>query len=241
MQGSNEEVYRTFSPEWASNIVLLTEPKPKVLIEAEQAEDDLYFEDELDGLPARLARLAAEGITMETKPTWVGTDPMMVEYMMDEWGLPVHGETHLFERLCLEVFQSGLSWLTILKKRDAFRAAFKGFDPEKVAAFDEEKISQLLEDRTIVRNRRKILAAVTNARATLDLREGEGLEALVYSYQSEEAVELDEDGKLPTKSAESAAMAKDLKKRGFTFVGPTNMYALLCAIGVVDVRGALGI
>ncbi|MGO1591656.1 MAG: DNA-3-methyladenine glycosylase I [Ancrocorticia sp.] len=178
---------------------------------------------------------------MENVPAWVGTDPLMQEYMVNEWGREVYGEQPVFERLCLEVFQSGLSWLTILKKREAFREAFDGFDPEVVGRYGAADIVRLMGESAIVRNRRKIDAAITNARASVALRETGDLSELVWSYRLEESVQLDSEGMLPTQSTESAALAKDLKARGFAFVGPTNMYALMCAIGIVDVRGALGL
>jgi len=180
-------------------------------------------------------------MVMAEAPTWAANDPVMARYFHNEWGRPVHGEAGVFERLCLEVFQSGLSWLTILKKRKAFRAAFSGFDPEAVAAFEDLDVERLLSDAAIVRNRRKIEAAVTNAQATLGLRADGGFSALVWSYEADQKVVLDEQLQLPTRSVESTALAKDLKSRGFTFVGPTNMYALMCAIGIVDVRTALGL
>ena len=177
----------------------------------------------------------------EKLPQWIGSDPVMTAYMRDEWGKPLHGETPVFERLCLEVFQSGLSWLTILKKRESFRRAFSGFDVDTVAAFGESEIETLLQDSSIVRNRRKIDAAIVNARATVALRESEGLSGLVWSYATSSHVELDDDGRLPAFSDASTTLAKVLKAKNFSFVGPTNMYALMCAIGVVDVRKALGL
>ena len=174
-------------------------------------------------------------------PQWVGNDPMMMEYMRDEWGRIAHGEQVGFERLCLELVQSGLSWLTILKKREAFRGAFAMFDPDVVATFGEADVDRLMSDARIVRNHRKINAVITNAHATLALRDAGGLDAIVWAYASEQPVELDGNGMPPTQSPESVALARDLKLKGFTFVGPTNMYALMCAIGVVNVREALGL
>ncbi len=166
---------------------------------------------------------------------WAATPPIYAEYHDTEWGVPLHGESELFERITLEAFQSGLSWLTILRKRAAFRAAFAGFDPEVVATFDETDIARLMEDAGIIRNRRKIEAARVNARATLALREDGGLDALVWSHRPTPppaAPRLDSD--IPAVTPESTALAKALKARGFVFVGPTTAYALMQAIGMVD-------
>lgn len=170
-------------------------------------------------------------------PWGLSTDDY-VEYHDTEWGRPVHGEAALFERLCLEAFQSGLSWITILRRREGFRKAFAGFSPEAVAAFDGEDRERLLADTGIIRNRAKIDASIANAHATLELREGYegGLDALVWSYAPDPA------GRpvprtvadVPAVTAESTALAKDLKKRGFRFVGPTTAYALMQACGLVN-------
>jgi DNA-3-methyladenine glycosylase I len=177
---------------------------------------------------------------------WVGETPDYLAYHDDEWGRPVHGDDALFERLCLEAFQSGLSWLTILRKRPAFRAAFADFSIERVAAFDEQDVERLLADAGIVRNRLKINAAIANARTagTLD----GGLSELIWSYApAEPAPPPGPDGHIPAVTAESTALAKALKKAGFVFVGPTTCYALMQACGLVDdhvadchVRLALG-
>ncbi|GHF15138.1 MULTISPECIES: DNA-3-methyladenine glycosylase I [Streptomyces] len=155
-------------------------------------------------------------------------------YHDTEWGRPVHGDDALFERICLEAFQSGLSWLTILRRREGFRAAFAGFSVEKVAAFTEEDEARLLADPGIIRNRAKIAAAVANARAAAQLGEGE-LDALVWSYAPpgrRAAPRTSAD--VPALTPESTALAKDLKKRGFRFVGPTTAYALMQACGLVN-------
>ncbi len=166
---------------------------------------------------------------------WGATPPIYAEYHDTEWGVPLHGETELFERITLEAFQSGLSWLTILRKREAFREAFAGFDPEIVAAFDESDIERLMGDAGIVRNRRKIEATISNARATLALREDGGLDALIWSHRPETAPPAPRvDGDIPAVTPESTALAKALKARGFVFVGPTTAYALMQAIGMVD-------
>ena len=165
--------------------------------------------------------------------SWANSAPEYVTYHDEEWGTPLHGDDALFERLCLEAFQSGLSWITILRKRPAFRAAFAGFAIEAVAAFDADDEARLMADAGIVRNRAKISAAVRNARAALELPEG--LSALLWSFAPD-------DGRprpatitdVPATSPESVAMAKELKRRGFVFVGPTTAYALMQATGMVD-------
>ena len=155
-------------------------------------------------------------------------------YHDDEWGRPVHGEAAVFERLTLEAFQSGLSWLIILRKRPAFREAFSGFDVDAVAAYDDARLATLMEDAGIVRNRQKIEAARTNARAAVALRERGGLEEFVWSFRPEATPAPETTEQLPTTSPESLALSKALKKAGFTFVGPTTMHALMEAIGIID-------
>jgi DNA-3-methyladenine glycosylase I len=156
-----------------------------------------------------------------------------VAYHDAEWGRPVHGDAALFERLSLEAFQSGLSWLIILRKRPAFRSAFRGFDPSVVAAFDENDVVRLLADAAIVRNRAKILATVANARAIESL--AGTLDDLVWSFApvptGPAPVTLDD---VPASTAESKALAKALKTQGFHFVGPTTAYALMQACGMVN-------
>jgi DNA-3-methyladenine glycosylase I len=178
---------------------------------------------------------------------WAGGPGLMRDYHDTEWGLPVRGEAALFERLTLEAFQSGLSWLIILRKRPAFRAAFDGFDVDAVAAYDDARVAALLEDAGIVRNRLKVEATRTNARATVRLRDDGGLEQLVGSFRPERGPAPRDTTELPTTSPESLALSKALKKRGFTFVGPTTMHALMEATGIVDThlvgchrRGASG-
>lgn len=173
--------------------------------------------------------------TVPVRARWAETDPLLTEYYDREWGMPVTDEAGLFERLTLEAFQSGLSWLTVLRKREAFRTAFAGFDPERVAGFDEADVDRLLQDAGIIRNRRKIEAAVTNARATLSLwSEGSSLSRLVWSHMPERSPAPERDEDVPSTSAESIELAKDLKRNGFVFVGPTTAYALMTAVGVVD-------
>jgi len=164
-------------------------------------------------------------------------DPLYERYHDEEWGRPVRDERGLFERMALEGFQSGLSWLTILRKRDAFRAAFAGFDPEAVARFDDRDVERLMADAGIVRNRAKIEATIANARATLALREtGPTLAELIWErYRPPPRPAPPRTwAEVPAQTAETAALSKDLKRRGFRFVGPTTLYALMQACGVVD-------
>jgi DNA-3-methyladenine glycosylase I len=165
---------------------------------------------------------------------WGAGDPLMRAYHDDEWGRPVHDETHLYERVCLEGFQAGLSWRTILNKRPAFRVAFDGFDPDVVAGFGEREVTRLLGDAGIVRSRPKIEAAIANARAVVELRDDGGLEALVWSFRPAKDPVPRRLADLPAQVPESAALAKELRRRGFRFVGPTTMYALMQAVGLVN-------
>jgi len=168
------------------------------------------------------------------RPRWAATDPLLREYYDTEWGMPVRDERGLFERLSLEAFQSGLSWATILRKRPAFREAFHDFDPDVVAAFDDRDAARLMADAGIVRNRQKISATIANAAATVALREHGGLVDLVWSFRPETTPTPRTMAEVPTSSPESKALAKALRSRGFTFVGPTTMYALMEAVGIVD-------
>jgi DNA-3-methyladenine glycosylase I len=161
-----------------------------------------------------------------------GSSPDYLAYHDNEWGKPIRDDDGLYERLTLEAFQSGLSWLTILRKRPAFRTAFHGFRIAKVAAFGERDVDRLLADTGIVRNRAKIEAAVANARAALDLPDG--LAALLWSYAPAPRPRPASFAEVPATTPESKAMARDLKKRGFRFVGPTTAYALMQAAGFVD-------
>ena len=164
---------------------------------------------------------------------WANSAPEYVVYHDEEWGTPLRGDDAVFERLCLEAFQSGLSWITILRKRPAFRAAFAGFSIDAVAEFGADDEARLMADAGIVRNRAKIAAAINNARAAQQLPEG--LSDLLWSFAPG-------DGRLrpatladvPATSPDSVAMAKELKRRGFAFVGPTTAYALMQATGMVD-------
>ena len=164
---------------------------------------------------------------------WGLSTPDYVAYHDDEWGRPVHGDARLFERVSLEAFQSGLSWITILRKREAFREAFAGFDPTVVAGFGDDDVVRLMADAGIVRNRAKVLATIANARATAAL-DG-GLDELLWSFAppADRAAPRD-TADVPAVTPESTAMAKALKRNGFRFVGPTTAYALMQATGMVN-------
>jgi DNA-3-methyladenine glycosylase I len=165
--------------------------------------------------------------------SWGASSPEYIVYHDTEWGRPVHADDALYEKVCLEAFQSGLSWLTILRKRESFRAAFDGFVIGKVARYGEADINRLLNDTGIVRNRAKIEAAIQNARAAEELPDG--LAALLWTFAPEPRRQrLAPSAGIPATTPESTAMAKDLKKRGFRFVGPTTAYALMQATGMVD-------
>jgi len=168
------------------------------------------------------------------RPAWASVDPLLKEYYDTEWGMPVRDERGLYERICLEGFQSGLSWATILRKRPAFRAAFADFDPEVVAGFGDGDVERLMADAGIVRNRMKIRATIQNARATIALRAEGGLVDLVWSFQPSETPRPSDHSEVPTVSDESKALSKALRKKGFAFVGPTTMFALMEAIGMID-------
>ena len=164
---------------------------------------------------------------------WGLSTPDYVAYHDEEWGRPVHGDARLYERVSLEAFQSGLSWLTILRKRAAFRDAFAGFDPAVVAEFGDADVERLMADAGIVRNRAKVLATIANARAVAEL-DG-GLDALLWSFAPADRRRAPRTtADVPAVTPASVAMAKELKRRGFRFVGPTTAYALMQATGMVD-------
>lgn len=165
---------------------------------------------------------------------WSLDHPLNTRYHDTEWGVPVRSERGLFERLTLEAFQSGLSWLTILKKREGFRAAFAGFEVDTVAAFTDEDHARLMEDASIVRNRLKIAAAITNARAIAALRGHGGIAELIWAHRPAPAPAFAHLSELPAKDEVSAALAKDLKRNGLVFAGPTTCMALMQAAGLVD-------
>jgi DNA-3-methyladenine glycosylase I len=169
---------------------------------------------------------------------WVpAEDPLYVAYHDEEWGVPSHDDRHLFEMLCLEGAQAGLSWATILRKREGYRRAFDGFDPERVARFDGERIEALLQDPGIARNRGKVEAAVGNARAALAVRDGEGsLDSYLWSFVAGQPRRnrWRRLSDIPAVTEESAQMSRDLKRRGFRFVGPTVCYAFMQAVGMVN-------
>ncbi|GHD57741.1 MULTISPECIES: DNA-3-methyladenine glycosylase I [Streptomyces] len=164
---------------------------------------------------------------------WALSTPDYVAYHDTEWGRPVHGDDALYERLCLEAFQSGLSWLTILRRREGFRKAFSSFEIAKVAAFDESDAERLLADEGIIRNRAKIAATLANAKVLAGWEPGE-LDALIWSHAPEPGRAPRSIADVPAVTAESTALSKDLKKAGIRFVGPTTAYALMQACGLVN-------
>jgi DNA-3-methyladenine glycosylase I len=173
----------------------------------------------------------------KSRCAWAGTDPVYVAYHDTEWGVPVHDDRLLFEFLVLEGAQAGLSWITILKKRDGYRRAFAGFDPKRVARFDDRKLGALLEDSGIVRNRAKVASAVRNARAFLDVQKEHGsFAAYQWSFVGGRPQQnrWESMKQIPPRTALSDAFSKDLKRRGFNFVGSTIIYAHMQAVGMVN-------
>jgi DNA-3-methyladenine glycosylase I len=169
--------------------------------------------------------------------TWAGTDPLMIAYHDDEWGVPQHDDHRLFEKITLEGAQAGLSWSTILRKREGYRKAFAAFDPAKVARFTPAKIEKLLLDPGIIRNRMKIESTIDNAKAVRAVQNELGsLDAYLWSFVDGKTLQNAHAdlGALPAATDVSKAMSKDMKKRGFRFVGPTTMYALMQAMGMVN-------
>lgn len=168
------------------------------------------------------------------RPAWADTSDLLRAYYDEEWGFPITDTPGVYERIVLEGFQSGLSWETILRKRPAFREAFAGFDPRLVAQFDDSDVATLLENANIIRNERKIRAAITNAHATVQMEDnGQSLAELVWSFAPEDSYG---EGPQASQSEESAALAAELKRHGFVFVGPVTMFALMQAIGLYDHR-----
>ncbi len=166
---------------------------------------------------------------------WPGTDPLYVAYHDEEWGVPEWDDRALYEKLMLDGFQAGLSWITILRKRDNFRSAFAGFDPEKIARFTPKKIEKLMQDAGIVRNRAKIEGAVNSARAFLKIMDaGPGFSAMLWQHVGGKPIDSKLRARPPTETAESRAMSKELLSHGFKFVGPTIVYAFMQAVGMVN-------
>lgn len=174
---------------------------------------------------------------MRRCPWGIEGDPRYLRYHDEEWGVPSHDDRHLFEMLVLEGAQAGLSWATILRKREGYRRAFAGFDPAKVARFDGRRVEALLRDPGIVRNRAKVEAAIANARATLEVQQRFGsLDAYLWGFVDGRPIRnrWRSVGEIPAETAESRAMSRDLKARGFRFVGPTVCYAFMQAVGMVN-------
>lgn len=169
---------------------------------------------------------------------WPGESPLQIAYHDDEWGTPIHDERALFEFITLEGAQAGLSWDTILRKREGYRKAFEGFDPEKVARFNSRRVERLMKDASIVRNRAKIESTISNARAALDLRGSDGgLDAFTWSFVPDgRPIQNRRQGlsDIPAETPGSKALSKALKAKGFRFVGPTTMYAFMQAVGLVN-------
>ncbi|MHB8886257.1 MAG: DNA-3-methyladenine glycosylase I [Methylovirgula sp.] len=172
----------------------------------------------------------------KTRCPWPGVDPLYVAYHDEEWGVPEWDDRALFEKLILDGFQAGLSWITILRKREAFRRAFDGFDPEIIARYDAEKLAALMQDQGIIRNRAKIEASVASARAYLELQERDGFAAYLWSFTDgvPQQNAFRHTSEVPAESPLSVKMSKDLKSRGFKFCGPTIIYAFCQATGIVN-------
>lgn len=176
---------------------------------------------------------------MLIRTAWATTDPLLQKYYDEEWGIPDYTERGVFERISLETFQSGLSWLTILKRREGFREAFNNFEIAEIAAFDDTDVQRLMSNDAIVRNEKKIRAVIQNAQASLKLCENAeyaGLASLVWSYMPEISPAVSTEAELPTKSRESENLSLKLKELGFTFVGPVTMFATMAALGIVDLH-----
>jgi DNA-3-methyladenine glycosylase I len=171
-----------------------------------------------------------------TRCHWVGDDPIYVAYHDEEWGVPEHDARALYEKLMLDGFQAGLSWITILRKRDAFRRAFAGFEPARVARFGARDVTRLMNDAGIVRNRAKIEGAIAGARAWLELEREGGFASFCWQFVGGKVLQSRRrnGGEVPTASDESRALSKALKARGFNFVGPTIVYAFMQAVGMVN-------
>lgn len=173
------------------------------------------------------------GTAGRARCAWVGSDAQYERYHDEEWGVPLHGDRALFEKMSLEGFQAGLSWITILRKRPRFREVFEGFEPERVAALGDDDVERLMADAGIIRNRAKILATIGNALLVTQMADGE-LDELMWSFAPAAGTRPRSFDDVPAVTAESTAMSKTLRKRGFRFVGPTTMYALMQSAGMVD-------
>lgn len=172
-----------------------------------------------------------------TRCQWPGNDELYIHYHDTEWGVPLDGDQEMFERICLEGFQAGLSWITILKRREGFRKAFKNFDIKKVAKFTESDVERLMQDEGIIRNRAKIQSAIKNANLVLEMsRNGESISDLLWQYAppASKRTTPAKNFEWHAVTNESAAISKELRSRGFGFVGPTTMYALMQSIGMVN-------
>jgi len=179
--------------------------------------------------------MVSGGLRMVERCFWAGEDKENVRYHDEEWGRPVTDDNRLFEKLCLEGFQSGLSWLTILKKRPQFRKQFKDFDIRKVARMTEADVERLLLDAGIVRHRGKIASTINNAKRTLEIQKEFGsLAAYIWRFEPDEKAAPELRGSLESETEASRALSKDLRKRGFSFVGPTTCYAFMQAMGLVN-------
>ena len=167
---------------------------------------------------------------------WPSDDPLYIAYHDDEWGVPERDDRALYEKLILDGFQAGLAWITVLRKRDGFRAAFDGFDPEKIAAYGPDKVDELLLDSNIIRHRGKIEATIGNAQAYLKIMEQDGFANYLWSFTDGKPMQnrWREMADVPAATPLSEAISKDLKKRGFRFVGPTIVYAFMQAVGMVN-------
>jgi DNA-3-methyladenine glycosylase I len=172
----------------------------------------------------------------KTRCLWPGQDPLYLAYHDEEWGVPEHDDRALFEKFILDGFQAGLSWITILRGRDAFRRAFDGFDPQKIARYKPKKLAALMQDTGIIRNRAKIESAVTSAHAYLELQEQEGFSRYLWNFVDGKPIDnhFRRHDQIPAETPLSEKISKDLKRRGFKFCGPTIVYAFMQATGIVN-------
>jgi DNA-3-methyladenine glycosylase I len=187
----------------------------------------------MNDAPKKRAIFHADGLC---RCPWPGHDPAYLAYHDREWGVPEHDSRALFEKLVLDGFQAGLSWIAILRKRDNFRAAFDGFDPLKIAAYDQDKIERLMQDAGIVRNRAKISGAVASARIYLEIEAEQGFDAYLWDFVEGRPIvnHFESHAEIPTATPLSEKLSRDLKARGFKFCGPTIIYAFMQAVGMVN-------